>query len=116
MNEIIEIETTNNKLKCSLNHKLELKTNEFLSASSVEINSILSNGDIVININKVKEQEKLYDLLNVSKDNKYYTNNIVSHNCAFIDDAETVFVAAIPGLAKTRGQLIAISTPNGVGN
>lgn len=113
---LVEIITSHNKLECSLNHKLELKNCEFLSASSIQIGDTLSNGDVITKINKKEKEEKLYDLLNVSKNNKYYTNNIVSHNCAFIDDAETLFVASSPGLAKTRGQFIAISTPNGVGN
>lgn len=35
---------------------------------------------------------------------------------AFIEGLEKLYIASSPGLSKTKGQLIVISTPNGYGN
>jgi hypothetical protein len=41
----------------------------------------LFNNLVIIKKEIINKKEKVYDLLNVKKDNEYFTNNIVSHNC-----------------------------------
>lgn len=65
----------------------------------------LENGSWVLALAKGKEQGRSYS-----------PKLLVFDEAAFIDSAEELFMAARPSLAKTKGQLIAISTPNGYGN
>lgn len=49
------------------------------------------NGDLeIIGINPVNEFTDVYDLIEVDGGNVYYTNNILSHNCAFIGSGDNV--------------------------
>lgn len=41
---------------------------------------------------------------------------LIFDEAGFIDGLEKLYIASSPGLSKTKGQLIAISTPNGYGN
>lgn len=50
---------------------------------------------IVISITPVDEFTDVYDLIEVDGGNIYYTNNILSHNCAFIGSGDNVIDAAI---------------------
>lgn len=50
------------------------------------------------------------------KGRSYSPKLLIFDEAAFIDGADELFTAASPGLAKTKGQFISISTPNGVGN
>lgn len=104
-----------NSIKCSENHKLKMKNESFLYAKDIVEGDVLYTEEIVLCKNFIEENIKLYDLLDVEFDNEYYSNGIVSHNCAFIDNVEQIFTAAQQTLA-TGGRCIALSTPNGVGN
>ena len=103
------------ELKCSENHLIKTKNGKFERAKNLNINELLFNGEIVKNISHINDTVDLYDLLNVLDSHEYYTNGIISHNCAFIDNAEDIWGAAQQTLA-TGGKAIVLSTPNGVGN
>jgi len=74
---------------------------------------------LIEKISELKETQKVYDLIEVASDgHRYYTNNIVSHNCdemAFIPNrVQNEFMAGTaPALSATRGKMIVTSTPNG---
>jgi len=58
--------------------------------------------------------DDVYDLINVKNGHEYYTNGIISSNCAFIRDFDTIWTGLYPTLT-TGGNAILISSPNGVG-
>lgn len=73
----------------------------------------------VKSISDVKQEQKVYDLVEVeSYGHQYFTNGIVSHNCdemAFIPNrVQQEFMAGTaPALSSTNGKMIVTSTPNG---
>ena len=82
--EYLKLFYDNEYLECTIDHEIKLKNEKFVRADKLII------GDEILyknNIIKIKEIIKIsndvfvYDLLNVEKNNEYYTNNIVSHNC-----------------------------------
>jgi hypothetical protein len=73
------------------------------------------NGLTVTNILQFDDEIDLYDLMNVDNGNTYMTNDVISHNCAFIMHIEELWASVQQTLA-TGGQAILLSTPNGVGN
>jgi hypothetical protein len=106
-------------LCCSDNHKIKLRCGNFVYASVIkkgnEIESYDKTFKIVKSRKKINKKIDLYDILNVDLNSEFFTNGIVSHNCAFIDNAEEVWTSAQQTMA-TGGRAILLSTPNGVGN
>lgn len=99
----------------SENHKIKMKNGEFRYLSCLMLNEVTYNNLSVVKKIKINKEIELYDLLNVEKDNEYYTNDIVSHNCAFIRDVNKLWASSYPTLS-TGGAAILLSTPNGVSN
>jgi len=89
----IDIQTENGlTLKCSLDHKLQ-KGNDFIEAQYISINDFIeteTGPSKIISHNIINENIVLYDPINVTKNNLYYSNNIVSHNCEFLGSTNTV--------------------------
>ncbi len=104
-----------NYIECSLNHKLKLNDGTFKYANDLQINDILFTGEKIIEKILINEIVDLYDLLDVELNNEYYTNDVVSHNCAFILGFEDKW-AAIQQTLGTGGGCCMLSTPNGYGN
>jgi len=105
----------NSELKCSENHKIKMINSEFKYAIELSVEDKVYGDLEIIEINLIEEKCELYDLLDVEKDNEYFTNNVISHNCAFVDKIEDIWVAAYPSLS-TGGRAILLSTPAGEGN
>ena len=97
---------------CSGNHKIKTKDG-FKYASKLKQNDELLEGQIVDSIVRIDEEIDLYDLLNVGEEHEYYTNGIISANCAFAEYAREIWTAAQQ--AAMEGKIIIISTPAGVG-
>lgn len=104
---------TNGKiLRCSDRHKLKKNNKRFVYAKNLKIGDRLFTGEILIEKQKIQEEIELFDLLDVEKNNEYFTNDIVSHNCAFIPHMETIWTSVSP-ILSTGGDCIILSTPNG---
>lgn len=104
----------NTKLKCTENHLIKYPTGEFLEASQILIGDELFGGKIVKDISWEFGTFEVYDLIDVECSNEYLTNEVVSHNCAFISDIEEIWASSQMTLA-TGGKCIMLSTPNGIG-
>ena len=74
------------EIKCSDNHSFG---KERIKASTIKVDDFLQGKKVVYN-EIVEEGIYLYDLLDVGKDNLYYSNNIVSHNCEFLGSVDTL--------------------------
>lgn len=80
-------------IKCSINHKFLSECGLFKTLSELSDNENLITHDgvcCVSNITLVNKSIWLYDIINAGKDKQYYTNGIVSHNCAFLSNKGTL--------------------------
>lgn len=102
-------------LRCTENHLLKFTPDEFLEACHVQIGDVLVNGKVITDISYETGSFIVFDPINVQLNNEYYSNDIVSHNCAFITSIEEIWISAQQTLA-TGGRAIILSTPNGTGN
>lgn len=102
----------NSEIRCTENHQIKFPNGEFLEASQVRLDDELFGGKIIKNISYELGDFEVYDLIDVELGNEYYTNDIVSHNCAFMPDAEEIWASAQMTLA-TGGSCCMLSTPNG---
>lgn len=83
----------NKKIRCSENHKffkndIEYKAKfliigDFIDGKNNEKREIKK-------IIKIEKKTKLYDLVNVEKNNIYYIDELISHNCNFLGSAGTL--------------------------
>lgn len=92
-NKIVKIVTDNYKLRCTYNHKLQLIEGNFVFAQDIVVGNVIltdKGADFVIEITKEETDEHVYDALQVSKNNVYYTNGILSHNCQFLGSSGTL--------------------------
>jgi len=107
--------TDNTFIKCTDNHLIKFWDDEFIEAKYLNIGDELSNEKIVAEITIIEKETEVFDPINVKRKNEYYSNGIISHNCAFIEGVDEIWAAAQLTLA-TGGSAILLSTPNGVGN
>lgn len=113
-NELFIVSTKNHDLKGTPEHKVLLATGEFCHLSKLNVGDVLWNNEIVESILSIDESAEVYDLINVDDGHEYLTNGLVSSNCAFIRDFETIWTGLFPTLSE-GGNAILLSTPNGVG-
>lgn len=110
--EHLLIKYTDGEIGCSSNHKLKTCDGNFIYAEDINVGDELRTGQIITEKISVNGNVKLYDLIDVEANNEYFTNEIVSHNCAFISAADKIWTSAQSTLS-TGGSAIILSTPNG---
>lgn len=101
--------------KCTDDHLLKFPNGEFLEACHLLVGDELYGGKVVSEISCEETETDVYGIGNVKLNNEYFSDGVVSHNCAFIDDIDEIWKSAQSTLS-TGGSCIALSTPNGVGN
>jgi len=98
-------------LECTHRHKIKIN-NEFICAKDLVIN------DQIKNIEYLEETDKrFFDLLNVADGNEYITNNITSHNCAFVPAGiwDDFYSSVYPTVSSSKtAKIILSSTPWGM--
>lgn len=104
--------TDNSKLKCTPSHLLKFPNGEFLEVCHIEIGDELFGNKTVSDISYYEGEFEVFDLTDVELANEYFTNGVVSHNCAFIKDIEEIWASSQMTLA-TGGGCVMLSTPNG---
>lgn len=85
--------SNNENLECTSNHKLYVSESDYKTAEELTIgDSVLGKNGILILKEKIynKKIEDVFDLTDVKNGNRYLTNNILSSNCQFIIDSETL--------------------------
>lgn len=113
----------NSKLSCTSNHKLYIDSTTYKFAKDLEINdTVISKDDKPLIIKTIEiqyKQSKVYDLINVKKKHRYYTNNICSSNCAHIAQGllKELWSSVYPIISSSKtSKCFMVSTPNGIGN
>jgi len=103
-------------LECTPEHKIKTLF-DFTKAEDVSIGDYTSTGLKIINIEYIEETENFYDLINVADGHEYITNNVTSHNCAFIDNNkwESFWASTYPTISSSKeAKIIMSSTPKGM--
>jgi hypothetical protein len=104
---------------CSIGHKFKRKDGKLVDTKSVRKGtSIISKNGTFQKISSKKlvdEDIKLFDLIEVEDGHVYFTDELVSSNCAFIEGIEDIWLSAQYTLS-TGGRSVILSTPAGVGN
>ena len=61
------------------------------------------NDKVIKSVDFINKEIQVYDLVNVEKQNQYYTNGVVSHNCEFMGSSGTLISgAALKALAFVK--------------
>ena len=110
--------TDNTEIKCSTSHKFKSVDGKYKYIVQFNVNDEIigrNNNKTIKSIDIIDDEIELYDLINVEKNHEYYTNDLVSSNCAFIANSNEIWTSAQPALS-TGGKAILLSTPNGVQN
>lgn len=137
----IKITTESGKaLECSGGHQLLVKIDEYADSEFLVADMLLLLADdhgvdllpalvtetgleTVVNVERIivgatddkQSMVEFYDLVNVSNGFKYYSNGVVSHNCAHIDNFGELWTGLFSTLS-TGGKAILFSTPRGKGH
>jgi hypothetical protein len=95
---IVRLEFDNNgHLECTGGHRLFNADGAPTTVDNLTIGSdvLTRNGSLlkIVNLIQTDRVESVYDLIEVSGGHKYYTNGILSHNCDFVSDDETLIDA-----------------------
>ena len=116
----LQITTTNDSIQCTLDHVFKTSDGDWIVANDLCIGVELANNQKVIQIIPIEENITVYDPINVENGNEYIANNLVHHNCLFLDEFAFVrhnvqeeFWASMSPTLATGGRLIVTSTPNG---
>ena len=110
--EIIFSDDSN--LKCTKSHLIKTN-NKFTEAINLNIGDAV--GELFVkSILKLSDDEKyVYDLLNVADGHHYITNNVTSHNCAFVEGWVEFYKSVYPTISSGQEtKVVLVSTPNGL--
>lgn len=101
-------------LTCSMDHGILLEDDTWLLAKEITPSDILKGDVQVTNIRHIGERQT-YSAENVSGGYAYYTNSVISHNCAFIEGYDEFFASVYPTISSGEStKLLMTSTPNGL--
>jgi hypothetical protein len=100
------------QLTATPEHRILGNDEQFHYVKDLILGFITSTNKKIIKISILDEKQEVFDLINVEKKHQYYTNNIVSHNCAFIHGFNEIWTGLYPTLSAGGSALI-LSTPNG---
>jgi len=90
------------EITCTKDHLFEIDQHTFIHANIIKSGDVLSK-KIVKDIVPIKDNQYVYDLVNVDKWGRYYTNDLVSHNCTFLGSSGTLISsAALKSMAFIR--------------
>ncbi len=100
-------------IECTENHLIK-RDKEFIEAKNINIGDTIS-GKQVCKIFKINESKDVFDLLNVKDTSHYITNNVTSHNCAFVENWDEFFASVFPTISSgDTTKILLTSTPNGL--
>lgn len=113
--ECVSIELNNDEsLTCSMDHGILLEDDTWLLAKEITSSDVLKGGARVTNIHYAGKRQT-YSAENVSGGYAYYTNSVISHNCAFIEGYDEFFASVYPTISSGEStKLLMTSTPNGL--
>lgn len=110
----------NSKLECTPNHRIKCFDGKFVEAKTLKPKQKITKKITIVSVKLIQKHKLVYDLLNVANGNQYLTNNVISHNCLYLDEfafinprIQTSLWSSIAPTLATGGSCIISSTPNG---
>jgi hypothetical protein len=94
-------------LESSFNHPFKDKNGVFVLAKNFIVGEYIDTVDglsCINSINLILENSALFDLLDVSNGNEYYTNGAISHNCEFLS-SDPLLIESIRSLEMLRASM-----------
>jgi hypothetical protein len=119
---LIELKLEDSTLQCTIGHRVMTNLGwKEVQQLKPKDKCITFNGiKRVISVSLVEKTCKVYDLVGVKKNSRYFTNNVLSHNCdefAHLKPslAEEFIASVFPTVSSSEtSKLAIISTPNGL--
>lgn len=127
--KLINIKISSGKhIQCTPDHKIFINITDFVLAKQLVVGDYVQTIDGTEKISYISSEnlsikKKTYDLLEVSNGHKWYINQILSHQCVFLDEfafvpssiANEFMQSVYPVItAGTKTKIIIVSTPNGM--
>lgn len=101
------------ELKCSYEHRIK-KNDIFVRAYELTVDMFIQ-GKQITDIQLINEEVEVFDLLDVKDTHSYITNDITSHNCAFVENFDAFFTSTYPTISSGETtKVILVSTPKGL--
>ena len=94
-------------LECTLDHKIMTQL-DFVEAKNVSIGDAIKTAkgfSRVIKVDIAEGEKAVYDVVGVEKNSRYFTNDVLSHNCSFVGTSGSLISAAALGNIKTINPL-----------
>jgi len=119
---LIELKLEDSTLQCTIGHRVMTNVGwKEVQQLKPKDKCITYNGiKRVISVSLVEKTCKVYDLVGVKKNSRYFTNNVLSHNCDEFGHlkpnlAEEFIASVFPTISSSESSKLAIiSTPNGL--
>ena len=103
------------ELRCTYSHELLTNNNEFKEAQQLQIGDVITENITVVDIIYDDDEKFVYDLIDIDSGNHYITNNVTSHNCAFIENWDEFYASVYPTITSGKDtRILFTSTPNGM--
>lgn len=101
--DIFEVTADNNTVKVSENHKFEINDNQFKKLKDLSVNDLILTKSGFKPIKKIEflENDTVYDWEIISTNNRYWCDNMSSHNCG-----KTFFMLNIAREAQKMGYYV----------
>jgi intein/homing endonuclease len=123
----LRIEFSNGSLlKCTPEQKIFLSVDKTIHAKELQVDDTVYGNLKVVSVHHYEDVEKVYDLLEVEDNHRYYANDILVHQCLLLDECafiepesilEDFWRSVFPTLSRSKKSKVLIaSTPNGTGN
>ena len=123
-NKILEIKTSIKSITCTYGHLFDTPSG-LIAAKDLTLGDFINSSNNIseiLDIIHTETEEYVVDLINVqNKDNLYYTNELVSHNCLVLDEFahisnfEEFYASVLPTISAGKNtKLILTTTPLGL--
>ena len=95
--KLYKVQTKSHQVECSYDHPFSIngkikKYSELVVGDMLKTKSGL---EPIIRLTELDSVQDVYDLIEVENGNVYYTNDIVSHNCEFIETGQSAVDSAL---------------------
>ena len=111
---------------CTPKHKITLCSNgTYKYASELNVGDIIYGDEVVTSIDAIQNDDKVYELLHVADNHRYYANGILSNQCLILDElafiephlVDDFWKSVYPIVSSSKKSKIFIaSTANGTDN
>jgi hypothetical protein len=114
-------------LLCTPKHKIMINETDYKYAQDLSSGDVLFNNIIVKSIEKIENDDPVYEFLEIEDNHTYMANGILSHQCIIIDEAAHIeehlmkdfWASVIPVISSSKKRttkIFMVSTPKGTGN